>query len=97
MGDSHTAGDSLAGELRFRLQRAFGDGGHGYLHVGKPWSSYRHRNVRYSIRGPWKYYYILTWNKPVQPRDWLYGAGGVSSWITLPIPPKKSRKGRKRR
>lgn len=91
MGDSHTAGDSLAGELRYRLQRAFGDGGHGYLHVGKPWISYRHRHVRYGIGGPWKYYYILTWNKPEQPRDWLYGAGGVSSWITLPIPPKRPR------
>jgi lysophospholipase L1-like esterase len=88
MGDSHTAGDSLAGEIRSQLQRAFGDGGHGYLHVGKPWSAYRHRDVRYSIHGPWKYYYILTWNKPKQPRDWLYGAGGVSSWITVPIPPK---------
>ncbi len=91
MGDSHTAGDSLAGELRIRLQRAFGDGGHGYLHVGKPWYSYRHRHVNYGIKGPWKYYYILTWNKPEQPRDWLYGAGGVSSWIKLPIPPKKPR------
>lgn len=91
LGDSHTAGDSLAGEVRYRLQRAFGDGGHGYLHVGKPWISYRHRHVRYGIAGPWKYYYILTWNKPVQPRDWLYGAGGVSSWISLPIPPKKPR------
>lgn len=89
MGDSHTAGDSLAGELRYRLQRSFGDGGHGYLHVGKPWVAYRHRHVNYGIIGPWKYYYILTWNRPEQPRDWLYGAGGVSSWITLPVPPKK--------
>lgn len=87
LGDSHTAGDSLAGELRFRLQRDFGDGGHGYLHVGKPWVAYRHRHVSFGIRGPWKYYFILTWNKPQQPRDWLYGAGGVSSWITLPLPP----------
>jgi lysophospholipase L1-like esterase len=92
LGDSHTAGDSLAGELRLRLQRSFGDGGHGYLHVGKPWIAYQHRHVRYGIGGPWKYYYILTWNKPEQPRDWLYGAGGVSSWITLPIPPPKPRK-----
>ncbi len=97
MGDSHTAGDSLAGELRYQLQRAFGDGGHGYLHVGKPWSAYRHRHVRYSIHGPWKYYYILTWNKPIQPRDWLYGAGGVSSWITVPISPKKPSPNRKQR
>ncbi len=86
LGDSHTAGDSLAGELRYRLQRTFGDAGHGYLHVGKPWTGYGHQHVRFGILGPWRYYYILTWNRPGQPRDRLYGAGGVSTWIETPVP-----------
>ncbi|MFH2005684.1 MAG: GDSL-type esterase/lipase family protein [bacterium] len=87
VGDSHVAGDQLSGELRFRLQRSFGDAGHGYLHAGAPWTGYNHRNVRGGATGPWHYYYLRTARQPDQPSDRLFGLGGVSTWITLPLPP----------
>jgi lysophospholipase L1-like esterase len=39
-GDSHTAADYETGPLRRSLQRRFGDGGRGFISVGKPWRYY---------------------------------------------------------
>jgi lysophospholipase L1-like esterase len=41
-GDSHTASDCMTGRLRERLQAEYGDGGPGFLMVGKPWAYYFH-------------------------------------------------------
>jgi lysophospholipase L1-like esterase len=39
-GDSHTASDLGVGVVRRALQARFGDGGRGFVSVGKPWKSY---------------------------------------------------------
>ena len=52
-GDSHTAADFMTGQLRRRLQARFGDAGHGFVAAGRPWPSYRHRDIRSGSRGRW--------------------------------------------
>lgn len=41
-GASHTDADVYPHYLRAYLQERFGDGGHGFVHVAKPWRWYRH-------------------------------------------------------
>jgi lysophospholipase L1-like esterase len=44
-GDSNLTSDFLTGHLRRVLQARFGDAGHGYVSLSKPWGSYRHEDV----------------------------------------------------
>lgn len=39
-GDSHTASDLGVGVFRHLLQSRFGDGGRGFVSIGRPWKSY---------------------------------------------------------
>jgi lysophospholipase L1-like esterase len=39
-GDSHTAADMLTGTARRALQARFGDGGRGFVAIGRPWRTY---------------------------------------------------------
>jgi lysophospholipase L1-like esterase len=87
VGDSHAAGDHLTGALRQRLQAAFGDAGHGYVHAGTPWKGYRRTGLRVGATGPWRYYYLRSRKAEPQPDDRLFGLGGISTWVTLPLPP----------
>ena len=50
-GDSPVAGDLIAGDARARLQARFGDSGHGWIFVDRPWEWYNHRGVRLSGSG----------------------------------------------
>jgi lysophospholipase L1-like esterase len=50
-GDSPVTGDLIAGDARARLQSRFGDAGHGWIFVDRPWEWYSHRGVRLSGRG----------------------------------------------
>jgi lysophospholipase L1-like esterase len=52
-GDSPTSADLITGENREQLQRTFGDAGHGFLLVAKPWEWYEHRGMSISDSG-WK-------------------------------------------
>ena len=45
-GDSHTASDLGVAVVRRALQARFGDGGRGFVSVGKPWKSYVQDGVR---------------------------------------------------
>ncbi len=45
-GDSHTAADLETGTIRRGLVARFGDGGRGYVQLGKPWKSYIQEGVR---------------------------------------------------
>jgi lysophospholipase L1-like esterase len=56
-GDSPVTGDLISGDARARLQARFGDAGHGFIFVGRPWEWYNHRGVRltgggWSIQSP---------------------------------------------
>ncbi len=46
-GDSNLTRDTISGELRRTLQRAFGDAGHGWIAVVKPWPWYIHTDIRH--------------------------------------------------
>ncbi len=91
-GDSPTTADLITGDVRALLQERFGDAGHGYLLVAKPWAWYGHRDTDISGHG-WD---IST---PVgRMRSEVYGlgganfqsGGGANSHITLHGPPPSS-------
>lgn len=73
-GDSILTTDELSGRVRQILQTRFGDGGHGFILLGKPWRWYKHLNVEHGARGKWRSR-VLT-SDPVS--DGLYGLGGVA-------------------
>jgi len=52
-GDSHTAADYQTGPLRRSLQRRFGDGGRGFVSVGRPWKMYVQEGVQKSGMTGW--------------------------------------------
>jgi lysophospholipase L1-like esterase len=72
-GDSPTTADLITGDIRLLLQRRFGDAGHGFSLVAKPWAWYEHRDVGLRGRG-WS---IMAASMPGK-NDGLFGLGGVS-------------------
>jgi len=44
-GDSNLTSDFLTGHLRRTLQSRWGDAGHGWISLSRPWGSYRHEDV----------------------------------------------------
>src|SRR5579863_8338764 len=41
-GDSPTTADLITGDTRRLLQKQFGDAGHGFILIAKPWNWYQH-------------------------------------------------------
>ena len=72
-GDSPTTADLITADVRALLQQRFGDAGHGFCLIAKPWEWYSHRGVDYSASG-WE---IDPANNP-NIRDGYFGLGGVS-------------------
>ncbi|HVY44610.1 MAG TPA: hypothetical protein VHB21_01975 [Minicystis sp.] len=73
-GDSIVASDFVTATLRRRLQRRFGDAGHGYMLMANAWPGYFHNDVvRFGAPG-W------AMSRVVGPfaKDGFYGLGGVS-------------------
>ena len=54
LGDSHGASDYWSGALRTALQKRFGNGGVGFVHLG--YRGYRHDGVKLTVDGRWKMY-----------------------------------------
>ena len=87
-GDSPVTADSITADARAILQSQYGDAGHGFVLIAKPWAWYMHRGVDITASG-WK---IDTASTTPRARDNLHGFGGVSfigtpgstSKITLP-------------
>jgi hypothetical protein len=44
-GDSNLTSDFLSAHLRRVLQARYGDAGHGWISLSRPWGSYRHEDV----------------------------------------------------
>jgi lysophospholipase L1-like esterase len=72
-GDSPTTADLITGDIRAQLQARFGDAGHGFTLVAKPWAWYQHRGVDLSGAG-WQ---IVPATRP-GIKDGFFGLGGVS-------------------
>ncbi|MGH9666098.1 MAG: GDSL-type esterase/lipase family protein [Bryobacteraceae bacterium] len=72
-GDSPTTADLITADARSLLQQRFGNAGHGFCLIAKPWAWYSHRGVEMSASG-WKI------DVAMQPdiHDGLFGLGGVS-------------------
>jgi lysophospholipase L1-like esterase len=72
-GDSPTTADLITGDTRQFLQKRFGDAGHGFTLIGKPWAWYEHRGVELSSHG-WQMDPGTRWDL----RNGLFGLGGVA-------------------
>jgi lysophospholipase L1-like esterase len=79
-GDSHVAAEVLPAQLRRRFQARFGDGGPGFVLLGKPWPSYRHSQVETGASRGWRAERLwgrYSRTRP-RPRDDLFGVAGIS-------------------
>lgn len=72
-GDSPTTADLITADVRTLFQKEFGDAGHGFVLVAKPWAWYGHRGVTVKGAG-WKIEPANT----AELRDGQYGLGAVS-------------------
>jgi lysophospholipase L1-like esterase len=52
-GDSHTAADVETGAMRRALQARFGDGGRGFVAIGRPWKRWFQDGVRVGMSNEW--------------------------------------------
>ncbi len=87
-GDSNLVTDFITGEMRRVFQKKFGDGGHGFVAIAKPWNSYHHMDVRHeNTPGSWSGYSVSSWSAP----DGIEGLGlvaaqsrvmGASAWVS---------------
>ena len=86
-GDSPVTADSITADARSLLQRRFGDAGHGFVLIAKPWAWYNHRGVHLASHG-WQ----IEPASQTHARDGLHGLGGVnfiggpSAYSTVELP-----------
>jgi lysophospholipase L1-like esterase len=73
-GDSPVTADSITADVRSLLQQHFGDAGHGFVLIAKPWAWYGHRGVEVEGKG-WR---IAAATMPARAKDGFHGLGGVS-------------------
>ena len=73
-GDSPVTADSITADMRSLLQQRFGDAGHGFVLVSKPWAWYGHRGVELKGAG-WR---IQPATQGERAKDGLHGLGGVA-------------------
>jgi lysophospholipase L1-like esterase len=72
-GDSPVTADSITADVRSLLQEHYGDAGHGFILVAKPWAWYGHRGVEVFGKG-WR----IEPASQSRARDGFHGLGGVS-------------------
>ena len=73
-GDSLLVSDLVSSTLRRKFQARFGDAGHGFVLIAKPWEWYRHEGIHQWSSAGWRM------NRLVNPRisDEMYGYGGAT-------------------
>ncbi|MFO0739237.1 MAG: GDSL-type esterase/lipase family protein [Labilithrix sp.] len=77
LGDSHTAADWQTGPVRRSLQARFGDGGRGFVPIGRPWKAWSQEGVLTGNAGDW----TTEMNQPTSRRptgDGVFGLSGVA-------------------
>jgi lysophospholipase L1-like esterase len=72
-GDSPVTADSITADVRSLLQEHFGDAGHGFILIAKPWAWYGHRGVEVSGKG-----WHIEPASQSRARDGFHGLGGVN-------------------
>jgi len=76
LGDSHTQADVWTHAVRDVLQRGFGNGGPGFVHVGWDTYGYRHEDVSLDVHGRWSIR-PLTLVSVKRVDDGVFGLGGL--------------------
>jgi hypothetical protein len=93
-GDSNLTSDFLTGHLRRVLQERYGDAGHGWVSLSRPWGSYRHEDV--VMLGFWPMFKLYAPTTHVSG-DKQYGfanmaaqssEGGAAAWAATTKDPK---------
>jgi lysophospholipase L1-like esterase len=72
-GDSPTTADLITADIRQMLQTQFGDAGHGYHLIAKPWAWYEHRGVSVDADG-----WTVEPANQSELQDGIFGLGGVT-------------------
>ncbi len=72
-GDSPTTADSITSDIRRLLQEKFGDAGHGFVLITKPWAWYGHNGIRLDAKG-----WDISPASQSRAPDGIHGLGGVS-------------------
>lgn len=88
-GDSNGTMDFMTGEMRRALQVSYGDAGHGFVALARPWDWYRHRYVVADyMPKAWDAFTVTT--HPTPSLDPWYGVGlivaqskqtGAATWV----------------
>jgi lysophospholipase L1-like esterase len=73
-GDSPVTADSITADARSLFQRQFGDAGHGFILISKPWNWYQHRGMDVKGSG-WR---TEALSQTPRAKDNLHGLGGVN-------------------
>lgn len=73
-GDSPITNDGITGTTRRLLQERFGDAGHGFILVDRPWGWYGHQAINFTNSGGW---FDDTLLNPMT-KDGMFGLGGVT-------------------
>lgn len=72
-GDSPITGDGITSTVRRKLQLRFGDAGHGFVLLARPWGWYNHIGVKHEADAGWSADPMF-----ISRGDHLYGFGGTS-------------------
>jgi hypothetical protein len=75
-GDSHTASDIGVSVLRHALQARFGDGGRGFVPIGRPWKAFYQEGVRGGMTREFDPV-MITWRAGHATGDGFFGLLGV--------------------
>lgn len=80
-GDSNMTMDFISGQMRRVLATRFGDAGHGYVALGRPWPWYLHQDVRHDVSAKgWRMFATSTH----QTSDGLYGFANIAAESAQP-------------
>ena len=80
-GDSNMTMDFITGRIRRDLQLRFGDGGHGYVALAKPWGWYHHMDVKHDLsKKSWIAFAVST----APAADHLIGFAGIAAQSLQP-------------
>ncbi|HVJ94455.1 MAG TPA: GDSL-type esterase/lipase family protein [Labilithrix sp.] len=75
-GDSHTAADIQTAAVRRALQTRFGDGGRGFVAIGRPWKRWVQEGVRVGMSKVWAPEKVKI-ERGKLTGDGLYGLSGI--------------------
>jgi len=79
-GDSPITNDGITGTTRQLMQERFGDSGHGFILIDRPWDWYGHQAITFSSGGGWTNGSLMN----PHTRDGQFGLGGVAFFANGP-------------